>query len=625
MSNYTTAAGSLLLLCASLVWSTDADAQSGQNRIKPRIERLLQRNYSLPKSADFSIFVIDRFKESDTLLNLEAVLLYSRLNYGMKDLSRLRKINFYEHTQKIRFRLDEEGFLTLSIPLDLPWKAWIAAFTRSPFSNEVFLEYANETGLDFLDELMDDHDYQLAQELRYSQEEGLHQFVDPSWTNAIQILQQTLCSPAPLSELETSEAFQAAMEELLPPIKRVSSHDRPSGESLNLQMENFQIHAYRSLSRYRQAPTRVLYIDRLSSTSIIPRPQYLFSINEDCEIQRSEYFFYDQNQQITHREWRDAQFRMVRRVEANEKPLKLQEIYENIPTHMRLPRPLDEIFDVADRTDREIITLLDTGIDYNHPLIAYKIFRDKNDNVIGLDLEERDGRPYDFKDSLLDHDRYFDHGTHVGGIIVDDTDDLMILPLRYSTKPETFEEGIHFAFDQGSRIVNISLGSKNYELWRYLDKAIQELPEMLFVVAAGNDGVDLKNSPRYPANLNYPNVITVAATDELNQLTSFSNFSVDFVTLAAPGKNILSLTPEFGRSAYSGTSMSSPRVARAAGLIRFQFPHLSAPEIKSVLCGSVDKTLELEEKTKCGGSLNLQNALSAAKQEDLPLLASRYR
>lgn len=75
----------------------------------------------------------------------------------------------------------------------------------------------------------------------------------------------------------------------------------------------------------------------------------------------------------------------------------------------------------------------------------------------------------------------------------------------------------------------------------------------------------------YPAA--YDGVISVAATDQYDNLASFSNFG-QWVDVAAPGVNILSTYPGAGclgiadcYSWMSGTSMASPIVAGAAAIV----------------------------------------------------------
>ena len=65
---------------------------------------------------------------------------------------------------------------------------------------------------------------------------------------------------------------------------------------------------------------------------------------------------------------------------------------------------------------------------------------------------------------------------------------------------------------------------------------------MIIVAAAGNNSTDDDNSSTLfsPASysVDYPNVISVAATDNNGALASFSNYGVGTVQLAAPGLNV---------------------------------------------------------------------------------------
>ena len=103
---------------------------------------------------------------------------------------------------------------------------------------------------------------------------------------------------------------------------------------------------------------------------------------------------------------------------------------------------------------------------------------------------------------------------------------------------------------------------------------------------AGNGGSDHIGddndvSPLYPCNLDEPNVVCVAATDQDDKLASFSNYGDKSVDLAAPGVNILAAT--IGTSAANsydfvdGTSFSSPIVAGAAALYRSRYPRPARP------------------------------------------------
>ncbi len=71
---------------------------------------------------------------------------------------------------------------------------------------------------------------------------------------------------------------------------------------------------------------------------------------------------------------------------------------------------------------------------------------------------------------------------------------------------------------------------------------------ILFVTAAGNidNGTIEPNNdlvPHFPANFNAPNILSVAATNQADNVASFSHFGATSVDLGAPGDSILSTTP----------------------------------------------------------------------------------
>ena len=105
---------------------------------------------------------------------------------------------------------------------------------------------------------------------------------------------------------------------------------------------------------------------------------------------------------------------------------------------------------------------------------------------------------------------------------------------------------------------------------------------LLDVAAAGNDGDD---TVYYPAG--YPEVVSVAATDDTDARADFSNANAD-VEIAAPGVDILSTSLGGGYETMSGTSMATPHVSAVAGVLRQVFPAESAAAIRSRLDAAVN-------------------------------------
>ena len=138
-------------------------------------------------------------------------------------------------------------------------------------------------------------------------------------------------------------------------------------------------------------------------------------------------------------------------------------------------------------------------------------------------------------------------------------------------------------------------------------------PKTLFVIAAGNDGMNNDEFPTSPANVKRDNTITVAATMDYDKLATFSNYGDKMVEVAAPGVGIESAIPGDQRVMVSGTSQASPFVANVAGQVLDHNPKLTNAEVKTILMKTVDLKDFLKGKVTAGGIVNPKRAVLAAQ------------
>ena len=180
----------------------------------------------------------------------------------------------------------------------------------------------------------------------------------------------------------------------------------------------------------------------------------------------------------------------------------------------------------------------------------------------------------------------------------------------------------------GVDIINASLGGMN-PTFKVLEFAIQyaESKGVLFVAASGNGdpqtglGLDLAfpGNDVYPAELEFDSLIAVAATNEFDGLTSYSNFGKDQVHVAAPGGSstvpAVSLATINTRGIFflpsAGTSMAAPVVAGLSALIMEKKETLSASEVIDVLIQTGRPSPLLTEKVISEKVVNAMSALES--------------
>ncbi|MEQ9186835.1 MAG: S8 family serine peptidase [Cryomorphaceae bacterium] len=261
-----------------------------------------------------------------------------------------------------------------------------------------------------------------------------------------------------------------------------------------------------------------------------------------------------------------------------------------------------EAWDVDTGSSKIIIAIVDTGVDKDHPDLESKLWVNPKDPIDGEDNDGNglidDFQGWNFFDDNNDiNETGFSHGTHVAGLAGASTNNAIgiagtgyactIMGIKAGDKLQLpfGYDGIVYAANNGADVINCSWGSFgatqfSQDIVRYATYN----QDALLVGGAGNDN---RENRFYPAS--YQEVISVGATDWNDWKSDFSNYNYD-IDIVAPGTLIFSLKNEtYGYD--SGTSMSSPIVAGAAGLVRNRFPELSAIQVMEQIRVTADPSV----------------------------------
>jgi subtilisin family serine protease len=312
-----------------------------------------------------------------------------------------------------------------------------------------------------------------------------------------------------------------------------------------------------------------------------------------------------------------------------------------------------EAWDLETGSSNVVVAVIDTGVDFSHPDLAQQQWVNPGENcgssdptiacpdrTDGVD-DDNDGyvddwRGWDFINHDNDPTDDNNHGTHVSGTIgavgnngvgvagVDWNARIMALKFLGSNGSGSDADAISavlYAADHGARIASNSWGGAPFDQGLVDAIAYGASKGMLFVAAAGNDGVNMDVSPEYPAAFDSDALLSVAATDANDQMAFFSNYGARTVDLAAPGVGILSTTPGNTYQSFSGTSMAAPHVSGAAALVMSHFPGATLYGTKALLMRSVDVKSSLSGTSVTGGRLNVFNAMSCSSSPEVILSA----
>lgn len=250
------------------------------------------------------------------------------------------------------------------------------------------------------------------------------------------------------------------------------------------------------------------------------------------------------------------------------------------------------------------IAVVDSGINYNHELLKYRVVRTKMDFSTDNTGDEMDKAG---------------HGTKVAGAIAKSTpSNVKLFAYKIfdkNLKGTSSEVVAALSYIKQLKnkpdIINCSFSTGG------LGTVIDELVDMgvTVVAAAGNDGKKVYKQPAI-----FDSVITVAATNQYGYAWSSSSYG-SCVDVSAPGVSVY--TANFpGNNTYAqfaGTSMATPLVSAAAAYVLMEHSKYTPEQVKQ----EIKKTAIPFKKSDCydelygAGIVNFSNIINGTRCKDV--------
>ena len=278
-------------------------------------------------------------------------------------------------------------------------------------------------------------------------------------------------------------------------------------------------------------------------------------------------------------------------------------------------------------TRRTSVAVIDSGIDFSHSDL-----RSNQWNNILEQANSQDDDSNGFADDLHGWDFVMNsneikdaqgHGTAIAGIIAARGNNAIgisgvmwrasLMSLRVLDDTGTGDiaravEAMDYAVQNGAQVINCSWGTDDASI--ALREAVGRASRrgVVVVASAGNGRRDIETQPHYPASYDSDNLIAVASTDA-DLLATLSNWGATHVSIAAPGKDILTTKMGGDYQTISGSSASAAFVTGVVGLIKTLRPWLGADRTREMILRGARQVPSLSDKVAAKGVVNAAGAL----------------
>jgi hypothetical protein len=252
-----------------------------------------------------------------------------------------------------------------------------------------------------------------------------------------------------------------------------------------------------------------------------------------------------------------------------------------------------------------IVAVIDSGVDYNHPLIHPSLWlnpapiRDGDGQLdrYGWDFISGDSRPYD--------DGY--HGTEIASALLARAPGARIMPLKVFnpwgiTSSAAIDQAFVYAVDHGAQVILCAWATEVDSQALEAGVEYARAQNVAVVAAAGDLGRDLDQVPEYPASLasREPNLLAVTAADAQGNPIASANSGPETVALAVSAENVVVALPRLGSGHVTSSGVAA---AIAAGELLQRADGRVGVDAVNALLSSVESRSTLDASVRGGAFL----------------------
>ncbi len=247
------------------------------------------------------------------------------------------------------------------------------------------------------------------------------------------------------------------------------------------------------------------------------------------------------------------------------------------------------------------VAMIDSGLAYDLPHVQNRLARDSSGTPLGYDFWDMDTLPYD-GDASRGPFLPIRHGSAVASILLREAPNAAVIPYRYPAPDMSRMKAVlSQAAKADARIIAMPLGSNDPADWIGFKEGMEDHPNLLAIVSAGNNGRNLDLQPLYPASLNLPNVIVVTSADGFGRLAPGVNWGPKTVDIMLPAENVPVIDFRGAKGTASGSSYAVPRLAALAARILERNPGLTIEELKAaIFARATQSPYEAEKRVSAG-------------------------